>query len=131
MDGSKGKIFPISGVTGQGMELPCLLWVSLQEGWGRRSGTSRCPIAGAGDAGNETKPCRALSAKLYPSHGAGGSSSLQPNFRLSPTKDAESAGMAQQDGTPEQHPPERPPTSIFFRFLASRMQTVSLPAVGT
>ena len=30
-----------------------------------------------------------------------------------------------------QHPPERPPTSIFFRFLASRMQTVSFPAVGT
>lgn len=27
--------------------------------------------------------------------------------------------------------PERPPTSIFFRFLASRMQTVSFPAVGT
>ena len=29
------------------------------------------------------------------------------------------------------HLPERPPTSIFFRFLASRMQTVSFPAVGT
>lgn len=29
------------------------------------------------------------------------------------------------------HVPDRPPTSIFFRFLASRMQTVSLPAVGT
>lgn len=27
--------------------------------------------------------------------------------------------------------PERPPTSIFFRFLASRMHTVSFPAVGT
>lgn len=27
--------------------------------------------------------------------------------------------------------PDRPPTSIFFRFLASRMTTVSLPAVGT
>lgn len=29
------------------------------------------------------------------------------------------------------HVPERPPTSIFFRFLASKMQTVSFPAVGT
>ncbi|CAN7994883.1 unnamed protein product [Ixodes pacificus] len=27
--------------------------------------------------------------------------------------------------------PESPPTSIFLRFLASRMTTVSLPAVGT
>ena len=27
--------------------------------------------------------------------------------------------------------PESPPTSIFFRFLASKIQTVSLPAVGT
>lgn len=27
--------------------------------------------------------------------------------------------------------PDKPPTSIFFRFLASRMTTVSLPAVGT
>ena len=27
--------------------------------------------------------------------------------------------------------PESPPTSIFFRFLASRIQMVSLPAVGT
>jgi hypothetical protein len=27
--------------------------------------------------------------------------------------------------------PDNPPTSIFFRFLASRMTTVSLPAVGT
>lgn len=27
--------------------------------------------------------------------------------------------------------PDRPPTSIFFRFFASRMTTVSLPAVGT
>lgn len=27
--------------------------------------------------------------------------------------------------------PESPPTSIFFRFFASRMTTVSLPAVGT
>ena len=27
--------------------------------------------------------------------------------------------------------PERPPTSIFFRFLASRITTVNLPAVGT
>lgn len=27
--------------------------------------------------------------------------------------------------------PERPPTSIFLRFLASRIQTVSFPAVGT
>lgn len=29
------------------------------------------------------------------------------------------------------HVPDRPPTSIFFRFLASRMHTVSFPAVGT
>ena len=29
------------------------------------------------------------------------------------------------------HTPESPPTSIFFRFLASRTMTVSLPAVGT
>ena len=27
--------------------------------------------------------------------------------------------------------PDSPQASIFFRFLASRMQTVSLPAVGT
>ena len=27
--------------------------------------------------------------------------------------------------------PDNPPTSIFLRFLASRMTTVSLPAVGT
>lgn len=27
--------------------------------------------------------------------------------------------------------PDKPPTSIFFRFLASRIQMVSLPAVGT
>ncbi len=27
--------------------------------------------------------------------------------------------------------PERPPTSIFFKFLASKMTMVSLPAVGT
>ena len=27
--------------------------------------------------------------------------------------------------------PDNPPTSIFFRFLASRTTTVNLPAVGT
>lgn len=27
--------------------------------------------------------------------------------------------------------PDKPPTSIFFKFFASRMTTVSLPAVGT
>lgn len=30
-----------------------------------------------------------------------------------------------------QYTPDSPPTSIFLRFLASRMTTVSLPAVGT
>lgn len=39
--------------------------------------------------------------------------------------------MGRGEAASEQHPPERPPTSIFFRFLASRMQTVSFPAVGT
>ena len=50
------------------------------------------------------------------------------NYRQKALSEEKSVGTHQHHFNSS---PDKPPTSIFFRFLASRMTTVSLPAVGT